>query len=242
MEALSTLFYRHSWGWLIMGCGTSKQLTNALHELAPRPNVNGNLAPEPDLNQAELEDALRWTAHYISQHSRKSITIIAVGGVVNTISLQSRLSTHDVDWFNSRLPQDDVTLLRKGANYAVQQGSRQGVKYPLDWINNKTSLFIPAQLREELLAEALQQDYEVFSAPGLRVLAAPWGYALMAKLDRMAGGGAKPYDSTDATTYLRQYILHRRVRNVSFETIEQLSRRYRLRLRMQDVQTVSQQY
>jgi hypothetical protein len=31
----------------------------------------------------------------------------------------------------------------------------------------------------------------VFSAPGLRVLAAPWGYALMTKFDRMASGGGK---------------------------------------------------
>jgi hypothetical protein len=56
-------------------------------------------------------------------------------------------------------------------------------------INNKTTLFIPPILREQLVAESLRQNYEVFSAPGLRVVAALWGYALMTKFDRMAGGG-----------------------------------------------------
>jgi len=68
-----------------MGCSSSKQPSKGsqLQDLAPRPLPGGGLAAEPELNRTELEQALKWTAQYIAQHSKNSITIIAVGGVVS---------------------------------------------------------------------------------------------------------------------------------------------------------------
>jgi hypothetical protein len=109
-----------------MGCGASKQSASTLHELAPRPKPGGGFTPEPDLSRTELENALRWTAEHIVQHSKKAITIVAIGGVVNTISLRTRSATHDVDWFHNSLPPEEMKLLKNAANYAVQQGSRHG--------------------------------------------------------------------------------------------------------------------
>jgi len=228
-----------------MGCGSSKQPAKrgtALQDLAPRPHPGGGFPPEPELSRTELEQALRWTAQYVSQHSKKPITIVAVGGVVNTISLHSRNSTHDVDWFNSGLNKDEVALLTKAANFAHQQAERKKLNIASNWFNNKTVLFIRPNLRQQLVDEALRQNYEVFSAPGLRVIAAPWGYALMAKLDRLTGGGGKPYDASDAANYLHQYLRQSGKRNVPMQTIQQLAHQYQLRLRVEDVRIVNQRY
>jgi hypothetical protein len=81
-------------------------------------------------------------------------------------------------------------------------------------------LFIPRNLRARLLAESIEQNYTVFSAPGLRVIAAPWSYAFLAKLDRMAGRGGKPYHPEDAANYLQQYLLHKRRPNVPISIIQ----------------------
>jgi hypothetical protein len=228
-----------------MGCCGSKQraadLRN-LQEMAPRPLPGGGFPPERELSGPELKQALTWTAQYISQHSRKPITIIAVGGAVNTISLQSRQSTHDVDWFNNSLSRDQDQLLRQAANYALQQAKRQGMNIASNWFNNKTMLFIPRNLRQRLVAQSLEQNYTVFSGPGLRVIAAPWGYALLTKLDRMAGGGGKPYDPVDAANYLRQYLLHKKIKRVPISTIQQAAQDYQLRLRIDDVRLVGEHY
>src|SRR5882757_9471711 len=137
-----------------MGSSESKQRTQDLSDLrglAPRPLPGGGFPPEPGLSGAELERALTWTAQYISQHSKKPITIVAVGGVVNTISLRSRQSTHDVDWFNNSLSPDQDQLLRQAAKYALQQAQRHGINIASNWFNNKTMLFIPRNLRAKLV-------------------------------------------------------------------------------------------
>jgi hypothetical protein len=103
-------------------------------------------------------------------------------------------------------------------------------------------LFIPRNLRQRLVAQSLEQNYTVFSGPGLRVIAAPWGYALLTKLDRMAGGGGKPYDPVDAANYLRQYLLHKKIKRVPISTIQQAAQDYQLRLRIDDVRLVGEHY
>lgn len=57
-----------------------------------------------------------------------------------------------------------------------------------------------------LYDEAVDQRDIVFSAPGLTMYAAPWRYALSAKLDRLSKPGARPYDMSDAVDYLDRLI------------------------------------
>jgi hypothetical protein len=228
-----------------MGCGGSKQQAqdiNNLQNLAPRALPNGGFPLEPELSGSQLTQALTWVAQYISQHSRKPITIIAVGGAVNTISLQSRQSTHDVDWFNNSLSPDQDKLLRQAANYALQQAKRHGFNIASNWFNNKTMLFIPPNLRSRLLAESVEQNYTVFSAPGLRIIAAPWSYACLTKLDRMAGGGGKSYDPEDAANYLHQYLLYKRRPHIPISLIQQAAREYQTRLKVDDVWLINRVY
>jgi hypothetical protein len=59
-----------------------------------------------------------------------------------------------------------------------------------------------------LYNEAITQDRQLFKARGLTVLAAPWRYAMMTKLDRlMRSVTAKSYDLDDAVTYLHEIVV-----------------------------------
>ncbi len=59
---------------------------------------------------------------------------------------------------------------------------------------------------QRLYDEGVTQNDVVFNAPGLTVYAAPWRYALCAKLDRLSKTGARPYDMSDAVDYLDRLI------------------------------------
>ncbi len=59
---------------------------------------------------------------------------------------------------------------------------------------------------QRLYDEGVTQNDVVFNEPGLTVYAAPWRYALCAKLDRLSKTGARPYDMSDAVDYLDRLI------------------------------------
>ncbi|KAJ4393003.1 hypothetical protein N0V93_002207 [Gnomoniopsis smithogilvyi] len=204
-----------------MGLSWSKIQANrnakALRELAPK-KTPGHDTPLPDLTRDTLTKALTNVAKYISKKGG-NVTIIAVGGAVNTIYLKSRTATHDLDFFNERLTTKDLELLVKGA--------REAAKYDHtlkeQWFNNRTVFFIPRDRRDALTTEAYQQADVIFRQPGLTVLAAPWYYALCCKMDRIAGGGLHParsYDLDDAITYLRSYLRKRGQGTVSRTVIQ----------------------
>lgn len=146
---------------------------------------------------------------YIERRTTRMVTIIAVGGAVNVLALHSRESTHDLDWFSSNLTKKDAKLLRKALAHINKKTAADGILLPPNWFNNQTTLFIPPDIRQRLTYEAFEQDYNVFLEGGLRVLAAPWQYALVSKLDRIAAGAWKGYDPEDAAIYLHQYLIHK---------------------------------
>jgi hypothetical protein len=164
-----------------MGCEQSKGVADALIELAPRFIA----LPEPKLDKVTLVNGLAHVARFLTK-SNAQITIVAVGGAVNTIFLESRESTHDIDFFGPDLSKSDFKLVVAAAKYAQSKDS----SLPKEWINNRTVLFMSTELRESLIRDAIAQDEIIFDEPGLKVLAAPWNYACAAKLDRMARGGS----------------------------------------------------
>ncbi|GES58011.1 putative protein of unknown function [Aspergillus terreus] len=199
---------------------------SALRDLAPQ-KTPGHENPLPQLNRNTLLTALNNVASYIAEQEQ-NVTVIAVGGAVNTIYLQSRTATHDVDFFNNYLTARDFECLLKGAKAAAR-------KDPLleeNWFNNRTILFIPIDQRATLTQQAFDQHEVIFSAPGLTVLAAPWQYAFCCKVDRMAGGGinsARSYDLEDAVVYLSRYFVTHRVENVQRTTVQSWFVQYSLR-------------
>ena len=205
-----------------MGCASSKEdRSNAIQDLrnlASPPGGHGG-QQETDLTSISMQNALRRVAQYLHQ-KRKQLTIIAVGGAVNTLLLESRSTTHDLDFFNNSLQKQDVQLIRDAARYARTRDP----SLPEEWLNNRTTLFIRPNIRASLTDEAIRQNELVFRAPGLLVLAAPWHYAFCAKLDRISGssslGLGKRYDLTDAVAYLHRFLATRNKQTVSVREVE----------------------
>ncbi|KAK3941336.1 hypothetical protein QBC46DRAFT_382948 [Diplogelasinospora grovesii] len=180
---------------------------------------------EPDRNT--LISALRNVAAYIAK-KKGEVTVIAVGGAVNTIYLESRHATHDVDFFNNYLTAADFELVVKGAREAIKRDSRLDES----WFNNRTILFIPMDQQKALTEQAFAQQEVIFREGGLTVLAAPWQYAFCCKVDRLAGGGlnsARSYDLDDALQYLNRYLMNRGEAQVPYTTVRQWFSQYSLR-------------
>ncbi|KAK4043358.1 hypothetical protein C8A01DRAFT_32484 [Parachaetomium inaequale] len=203
-----------------MGQCFSSNKSNAatLLELAPRKATGGHAAPMPNLNSATLTAGLTTVGDYLVS-KKKSVTVVAVGGAVNTIFLKSRDSTQDVDFYNSRLTAADFEHLVNGAKAA-------GKKNPLlasGWLNNHTVFFIPQGQRDTLTDQAFVQNELIFNHPGLKVLAAPWQYAFCCKVDRLSGGGinaARSYDLSDAVVYLHRYLARQKKAGVTLATVQ----------------------
>lgn len=203
-----------------------KRSTKALRDLAPQ-KTPGHENPLPQLNRNTLLTALNNVATYIAKQ-KQNVTVIAVGGAVNTIYLQSRQTTHDIDFFNNSLTAKDFECLLKGA----KEASKKDRLLEEQWFNNRTIFFIPKDQRGVLTEQAFAQGEVIFSAPGLTVLAAPWQYAFCCKVDRLAGGGinsARSYDQDDAVQYLARYLSTTRVAQVPKSILQLWFGQYSLR-------------
>ncbi|CAF9939030.1 MAG: hypothetical protein ALECFALPRED_007959 [Alectoria fallacina] len=78
-----------------------------LHVPRPRVDHDGRVIriEDHELDRRTLEAALTTMAEFIDKQCQ-SITIITVGGAVNTLLLQNRQSNHDVDFFGTNLNYD----------------------------------------------------------------------------------------------------------------------------------------
>lgn len=143
-----------------------------MHVPRPRLDYAERLIPIEDyeLDRRTLRAALTTMADYIdSQHEH--ITVITVGGAVNTMLLQTRQTTHDVDFFGTNLNNTQRVLLDDAAKYAERRSPT-----PLggEWLNNQTMLWLPPDVHRTVTEEALLQNDVVFDKRGLKVIAAPW--------------------------------------------------------------------
>ena len=180
--------------------------------------------PHPLLRREDLLQGLRIVAEYLRNRNAE-YTIIVVGGALNTIHLQSRETTEDIDFFfDSRATEHDVTILERAATHAVE---RMGPRHlAADWLNSRIIYFIPRDLWPKLVQRARKQNTVVFREPGLTVLAAPWSYSFIAKAERMLQRNAKDYDGPDAAQYLRQHILLHGRKPVTLQLIRQWAVEY----------------
>ena len=193
---------------------------------APRRNEQGVPIPTRhfDLTRQNIERALGYVAEYL-QARDKHLTLVAVGGAVNTVVLQSRTATHDVDFFNPPFSPSELSLLREAVDYAAERSS---VPLGDGWLNNETGT-IAGTLENipRLTDSARQQNVTVFDHPNLTVFAAPWNYAFVAKIGRITRGTGRPYDQMDAVTYLRQYNLRHGGRSINVNEIHSWGRVWR---------------
>ncbi|KAG7089406.1 hypothetical protein E1B28_011094 [Marasmius oreades] len=169
----------------------------SLADLAARPDG----PPEVQMTADMIRQGLTNVANTLNSKKR-NISIIAVGGAVNTLLLHTRETTGDVDFFyRTKEKHEDVSKIIVAADAAA---SKLGLGD--QWLNNHTAVFIEVGVIQRLYDEAVEQNEVVFKAPGLVVYAAPWRYALGTKLDRLSKKGFKPYDMSDAVGYLVRLI------------------------------------
>ncbi|KAF5615164.1 hypothetical protein F52700_13553 [Fusarium sp. NRRL 52700] len=172
----------------------------------------------PNFGRATLMAALSNVAAAINK-KHGNVTIIAVGGAVNTIYLQSRENTHDVDFFNDNLTPEDFELLAKG----IRSASKKDKTLTSDWLNNRTILFVSKDKQRTLSQQAYEQREIIFEEPSLTVLAAPWEYAFCCKVDRISGAGPhspESYDANDAVAYLHRYLAKSKLENNPESTVQ----------------------
>lgn len=141
---------------------------------------------------------------------------VTVGGAVNTVHLRSRPGTHDIDFF---LPRPDDSEHRALIVAARHVNRRSGGALGAEWFNNATQLLIGAANQSRLASAAFEQNAVVYdktsSARGLRLSAAPWPYAISAKLARISTARHRAYDMEDAVRYLGEYLRLGQQRSVS---------------------------
>lgn len=209
-QSLSTLRWRRS--------------VRSLQELAPRSTSIQELGP--NLSREASISALDHVANYTSA-KKQDITLVVVGGIINTIFLKNRRETHDVDFFNDNLPPAIVKCLARAAKSASKGNPILGQ----GWLNNRFVFFVPPHIRHILVNEALGQHEIVFQAPGLTLLAAPWEFLFCTKLHRLSGRGvstATSYDQEDAVHYLERYISLQSTAAVPQRTVRFWFRQYLL--------------
>lgn len=177
-----------------------------------------------ELSRQNILRALAYAAEYL--HNRgESVTLVAVGGAVNTVLLRSRLTTHDVDFYSLPLSGTRLQNLREAGRYAIERSS---VPLSEDWLNNATAR-MPGVVEhvQQLTQAARAQNDIVFEGPGLTVLAAPWLYAFVKKVSRITQGVGRVYDLSDAVGYLYQYNLRHGNRAVRVGKIREQANHYR---------------
>lgn len=98
------------------------------------------------------------------------------------------------------------------------------------WMNNHTALFIAPDTKTSLYNEAIRDGVVIFDQPGLKVVAAPWMYCLVAKLEKAGKrGNAKSYDMSDAAQYLIQES-KRRGAKIKVADIEAKAKAYGIKI------------
>lgn len=186
----------------------------------PRNRADAQGVPIPpvtrDIDQSVLRAALDHVSQYIAQRGRH-LSVIGVGGAVNTLYLRSRATTHDVDVFGSDFGNQSRMLLDEAMHDAQQHIAGLGT----DWLNTETQMWMPGSMHDELTTMAREQNVQVYHGQGFTVLAAPWAYAFTAKCSRILLGGAqaRAYDLPDAVTYIHEYIRSHRGQPVSIATV-----------------------
>lgn len=189
------------------------------------------------MSKETLVQALQHVSVYLAAKNTQ-ITLIAVGGVVNTLLLENRVHTRDVDFFNDNLTVEDTAFILQGARYATKMNR----SLEPEWLNNHTVLFIPVDIRRVLTSEAFTQNEIVFDSPSLRLIAAPWEYLFCTKVDRITRTGnntLRPYDQTDAIYYLRRHLSCSSISGITLARLRLYFARYRIQWTDQTQQVVA---
>ncbi|KAI9688249.1 MAG: hypothetical protein M1822_001755 [Bathelium mastoideum] len=116
------------------------------------------------------------------------------------------LTTKDIDWINPRLTEYQLIEL----NFAIYTVYKDAPSFTKNSFKDRMMTNMEDDTLECLVSEALAQKIEVFAHGGLHVIAAPYIYQIVAKMERLGyseveGNKPKPYDIDDAAVYIRSW-------------------------------------
>ncbi|KAF8068950.1 hypothetical protein FPV67DRAFT_1098175 [Lyophyllum atratum] len=197
---------------------------------------------EIQMNADVINKALAEVAKILTKQ-KEHVTIIAVGGAINTVVLHTRPSTGDVDFFSDS-KRTNPTLMK--AIETVEKNKK--FKVGKGWLNNHTVLFMDDAMVKALFEEAVHQNVPVFvdsKLTGLKVLAAPWRYSVMAKLEKVGKGPgvSKSYDMSDAAAYLHQAIEKRPGKApVKTSEIHAWAKEFKVTVKDADIEKLAKEY
>ncbi|KAL9637392.1 MAG: hypothetical protein Q9164_002212 [Protoblastenia rupestris] len=192
-----------------------------------------------ELDRQTLDAVFSLMGQYIAQQHR-IVTAIAIGGAVNVMLLQNHQSTQHVEYFGTNMGNEERLILGNAARYAEQNSPNTlGTK----WFNNQTMLQLPPSIHATLTQESIKQDEVVFNREGLKILAAPWNYALCSKMDRLVTHRRiRSHDLSDAVAYLHYYIQgHGRI-SVSTARVKGWCQSYQMRTSDDVIKAVNKEY
>lgn len=156
-----------------------------------------------ELTADVIELALSTVADFFYQNN-EHITIVTVGGAINTLMLNSRKTTRDVDFFGTDITDYQYDLLENALDRAIEENP---VPLGGKWLSSQGRVSIGTALETQLTKAAIEQGEMVFKQPGLTVFAAPWHFGIAGKLDRISKPERRGYDVADAVAYLRMWSM-----------------------------------
>lgn len=172
---------------------------------------NGNVRPNPSVaapkgfTKDNIVGALDVAAGFLHRKNQ-NITLMTMGGVVDTVLLQITGATEDVFFYNPSDDKAQTLVLKECMDWAVKGGSTNGV--PLDKaVNNPTIIqAIGTDFLRKLWAKAEEKKLIVYQAKGLTVVAVPLSYSFIAVASRVDTTRRKHLDLERAVAYLRGWI------------------------------------
>ena len=158
------------------------------------------------LQRETIQQALRLMADYIAGQGQH-ITIITVGGSISSLLLKNQLTRENLDYIATNASEEQRKILAAAARYAQRQCS-QPIRGAWFSTRGDDTLKLPFSVQRQVVLKAISQNEIIFQARGLKILAAPWDYAFVATLGRLASDRlvSRPHDLDDAIAYLHRYI------------------------------------
>ncbi|KAL9086831.1 MAG: hypothetical protein Q9165_006978 [Trypethelium subeluteriae] len=171
-----------------------------------------NRVAEPrQFRRSELMSALELVADHLK--GTGPFRIVATGGIVNCLFLNSRPSTKDINFFTTELSQNQWNLLREAIAKVY--------KYQALAMTDNCGGHVPQDSLSLITRQAIHDNVLIFQHRALSLYAAPFDFQMLAKIDRWGSDDVKNppliYDLPDAAVYLHQYLNRSRYDMVSWE-------------------------
>lgn len=216
------------------GCCSSSRPRPRPPVVPTKEHLRGVQLPQKDgISESCLRDSLKQAADHLNRQGQ-NITVIAAGGVLDVLQIESKHPIHDLLFFGSNLDQAQKDALKVAMSFGEKT---YGAPIGKACFNSDAIREMTFDLQKDLTGSVFKdqtEDYRaIFKMPGLEILPVAILYSFLTKVDRMWTQDDRGYDFDDAIEYL-YLVMHRKkvnsgapLRAVPWSTIDRLCERYR---------------